>query len=195
MDRFAGVVSVVLIIFAFSSISGCLEKDEDPEPEGVAALSVLFLAEKEKNDYTGDLQLVVVTGMDPTSGGNSLTWKFAYNDVTSGIALRSFLVTIDEDKEVKTEVGDPLSKTPIRNWTVDSITAYARARTKLIDEGIITSSVKITVRFLYLLGEDSDNSGCEWTIGMVLGSEQPVEATVRIDGRFGNVIEIIDSRN
>lgn len=185
----------MVIVLGSILIPGCLDKEDTEGKTGISALSVRSLADKEKGNHTGDLELVVVTAVDPTSEGNSLSWKFAYNDVTSGIALRSLLVTIDEENTVTLKFDDALSKSPIKNWTIDSVTAYSKARSKLIDEKIIGSSVKISVKFLYLLGEDEDNHGCEWTIGMVLGSEQSVEALVRVDGRYGNVLEIVDSKS
>jgi hypothetical protein len=177
-------------------ISGCLgDKNGGSVTEGVSANSLRPAAESEVGNITGNLQLVVVTAMEPKDGGNSLSWKFAYNDMTSGMALGSYLITVDEDGRTETTSDDALSKSPIRNWTIDSITAYSKARSNLIDEGIITSRVSIKVQFLYLLGEDGDNNGCEWTLGLILGKESPLEVTVRVDGRFGNILEIIDPRN
>jgi hypothetical protein len=64
----------------------------------------------------------------------------------------------------------------------------------LIEGKVITDSSDVNVHFLYLLGEDDDNNGCEWTVGLILGSEEPMEATVRVDGSSGMILEIISSK-
>lgn len=191
--------SSILIIFFMLSItalaSGCLnDSDDEGEEGGVSAISLRATARQERDHQPGDLELVVVTAMDPTSEGRALSWKFAYNDVTSGIPLSSFQVTIGADGEAAAENGDPLQKTRIRNWSLDSTRAYSKARDQLIGEGIISSNTGISVRFLYLLGEDNQNGGCEWIVGLILGSEEPFEATVRVDGSNGEILEIISSK-
>jgi hypothetical protein len=193
LRQFSPILFIVLIL-APSLLAGCLGNGNNEEDKGVSALAQWTMAEKERETYIGEFTPVVVTALDPTSKGNSLSWKFAYNDLTPGIADRSLLVTVDEEDTATSEIDDPLSKSPIRNWTVDSTTAYSKARTEMIDQGIITSNVKIKVQFFYLLGEAPGNNGCEWSVGLILGSEHPLEATIRVDGRYGNVIEIIDSK-
>ena len=185
-------VILLLIIFTLSLMftAGCLDNEEKGD-EGVSAVSVRRHAEEEKSKQGGDLELVVVTAMDITSKGRSLTWKFAYNDITSGIPLSSFLVTVDTDGGVVTSEDDALQKSPIRNWSKDSTTAFSKARDRLIEDGVITGNTKISVRFLYLLGESENNGGCEWTVGLILGSDEPLEATVRVDGSSGEVLDII----
>jgi hypothetical protein len=192
------IISILIAVCSISIIfltTGCLDNGDDNEGEtGVSAVSLMIIAQQEKNDHNGDLELVVVTAMEPTSKGRSLSWKFAYNDVTAGIPLDSFLVTVDKDGEIVTSEDDPLQKSPIKNWSIDSTTAYVNARDRLIDDGVISNSTMISVRFLYLLGEDNDNNGCEWTVGMILGSDEPLEATIRVDGSSGEVLEIISSK-
>jgi hypothetical protein len=192
------IISILIAVCSISIIfltTGCLDSESDNEGEtGVSAVSLMIIAQQEKNVHNGDLELVVVTAMEPTSKGRSLSWKFAYNDVTAGIPLDSFLVTVDKDGEIVTSEDDPLQKSPIKNWSIDSTTAYVNARDRLIDDGVISNSTMISVRFLYLLGEDNDNNGCEWTVGMILGSDEPLEATIRVDGSSGEVLEIISSK-
>jgi len=143
----------------------------------------------------GDLELVVITGLDPGKEGRAGSWKFAYNNITSGTALTSVKVTINYDGEMEVEKDDPLSKTPIRNWSKDSTIAYSLARDRLIENGVISDSTKVKVTFIYLLGEKIDNHGCDWSIGMVLGSEEPAEVTVRVDGHTGEIIHIENSKS
>ena len=190
-----GWIHLAVLVVTASSIltAGCLDEGEG-ESVGVSAFSLFVTADTEKNDHGGNLELVVVTAMEPTSKGNSLSWKFAYNEAASGTTTGSFLITIDHGGEVTRAEGDPLQKSPIRNWSLDSTSAYTKARDRLIEDGVISETTKVSVQFLYLLGDDENNNGCEWTVGMVLGSDQPLEVTVNVDGNSGQILELISSK-
>jgi hypothetical protein len=189
-------VHLVVILVTAGAIltAGCLGGDDDEKEKGVSAFSLLVTADRLGKDHEGVLELVVVTAMEPTSNGRALSWKFAYNDVTSGPALSSLLITIDHEGESTMENGEPLQKSPVRNWSLDSSTAYSKARDRLIDDGVISSSTKVTIQFLYLLGDSGDNNGCEWMIGMILGSEEPLEVIVKVDGNSGSILELGSSK-
>ncbi|MBN1539601.1 MAG: hypothetical protein JW939_05605 [Candidatus Thermoplasmatota archaeon] len=189
------VLEVWMIILIMSTTvlltltSGCLEGDEDDEV-CFSALSGRSVVDDIVEDMEGNHELVTVTGLDPGENGRARFWKFAYNNVTSGAALTSVMATVDIDGNVEIKMGEPLTKTPIRNLSIDSTSAYFATRNGLIEDEVITDSTRITVIFVYLLGERPDNRGCDWTLGLVLGSEQPVEVTARIDGNTGEAISV-----
>lgn len=191
----ASLLFAVVIISILMS-AGCLSGGGDEGDDYVfSAFSKAQKVYDVVDDIEGDLELVVVTGLEPGKDGNAAYWKFAYNNVTSGTALTSVKYTIDFQGEIEVEKGDPLSKTPIRHWSKDSTIAYSAARDRLIQEGIITNNTKVTVTFIYLMGEKIDNHGCDWTIGMVLGSEEPAEVILRVDGNTGEVISLETSKS
>ncbi len=186
---------IVSIFIVLVTLSGCLGGDDEEEIEGISSNSNRLLASFEIEGMQGEYELVVVTAMDPTSKGRSTLWKYAYNDVTSSVALRSIQITVDHEGEFSKEINDPLQKHRILNWTIDSTTAYSNAIDALKEEGIITSSTKVKTIYLYLLGNDLLNHGCAWTIGMVLGSEKPVETTVIIDGKTGETLKLLNPKD
>ncbi|MGA1794016.1 MAG: hypothetical protein ACMUHM_08700 [Thermoplasmatota archaeon] len=186
---------LLLVVIAILITSGCLSGDDTGGDDVISAFSKAQRVYDIADSMEGDLELVVVTGMEPGDDGRAGFWKFAYNNVTSGTALASVKFTVNFEGWIEVETGEPLSKTPIRNWTIDSTSAYSYARDRLIADGVITDRVKITVTFIYLLGEKIGNNGCDWTIGMVLGSEEPLEVTARVDGHTGDIINFQSAKS
>lgn len=187
-----GAPMIILLMstaFALTLTSGCLEA-EDGE-DCFSALSEHSVVDDIVDDMEGDHELVTVTGLEPGKNGRARFWKFAYNNVTSGAALSSVMVTVDIDGNVDITTGEPLAKTPVRNLSIDSTSAYIAARSYLIEDEVISEDTRVIVIFIYLLGDHPDNRGCDWTIGLILGSEQPVEVTARIDGNTGEVMSIV----
>ncbi|MBN1389432.1 MAG: hypothetical protein JXA22_02205 [Candidatus Thermoplasmatota archaeon] len=189
LDTVSAPGTILVIITVMVLISGCSE-NENEGPEVFSAFSGAQDVHRVMDDMPGEHQLVVVTGMEPGKDGKAAFWKFAYNNVTSGIPLSSVKVTVDGDGRTELEFDAPLSKTPIRNWSMDSTSAYAVVLGSLIENGTISERTSIKVNFIYLLGDKLDNRGCEWTIGMILGSETPLEVTTRVDGNTGEIIGI-----
>lgn len=145
-----------------------------------------------RKEQTGkELILVAVTAIDPTGDGKARRWKFSYNDVTSGFPLNSCSFTVNERIEVEEDVGAPLSKTAIRNWTIDSTSAFAGAREAMKERELINDANVIEVDYIYLLGE---NSGCKWYIGTRPYEGDTAEVNVIVDGNTGELLSLSGSK-
>ncbi|MFW3145599.1 MAG: hypothetical protein ACMUIE_02160 [Thermoplasmatota archaeon] len=169
-------------------ICGCL--GSSGEEEGMSAFKHHPTVRTRVEQTGKELSLVVVTAVEPGSDGRAVKWKFAYNDVTSGFPLGSVAFTVSGDGSIEEETGEPLSKAPVRNWSVDSTSAVSTARQELTNRDYIEKGKDIHLTFLYLLGDKSDNGGCEWNIGIMPYYDDPTELLARIDGRSGDLIEL-----
>ena len=181
------------LLSIFIIISGCLEEEGTGEG-GFSAFKHRPTVELREEQTGRELVLVAVTAVDPTGGGRATSWKFSYNDETSGFPLNSYSFTVNEQVEVEEDMGDPLSKTPIRNWTIDSTSAFSRAKGAMKEKELINDANVIEVDYIYLLGESGDNSGCEWYIGTRPYEGDAAEVHIVIDGNTGGVISLSKSK-
>jgi hypothetical protein len=168
--------------------SGCLDEG-GTEEKGTSAISASLLAETEKEQLTGHFELVAATALEPSAGGRARTWKFSYNGGTAAGTPPRIAIIVDPEGTATDVAADHDEKDPVKNWSIDSTSAYSRTVEDLINDGVITSNTPIKVSYLYLLGDNLQNDGCEWYIGLILGSQEPINVQYRIDGSTGEVLQ------
>jgi len=177
-------LSLLIVMLLF--LSGCTD---EVRKSSISAFSAKLTAEEEMDRHDGSYHLAVVTGLEPEVDGRCRTWKFTYIDQGVLQGPRSLTVLVDEGGLAGSEPGDLEGKIPVMNWTVDSTSAYDRAVSDLVSEGAISGKTPVKVVYIYLLGNMEKDSGCHWFIGLILGSDSPLEVQYRIDGRTGEVLK------
>ncbi len=180
---FAAALSIFLVSILLTS--GCV--DDEGANGGLSAFSAKLAAEEAKEDTNQEYHMAVVTGMDPVSGGKALSWKFLFilEDEHYG-----FTAIVDRGGLVESNTGDASERSQIGNWTIDSTSAYEASMSDLLSDGVISEGTPVKVSYIYLLGENPRNHGCEWFIGLILGSEQPLSVQYIIDGSTGDILGI-----
>jgi hypothetical protein len=64
----------------------------------------------------------------------------------------------------------------------------------MIDRELINEANVIEVDYIYLLGESTENSGCEWFIGTRPYEGDTTEVHISVDGGTGEVLSISKSK-
>ncbi|MFO8050450.1 MAG: hypothetical protein R6V01_01970 [Thermoplasmatota archaeon] len=183
-------ISVFVVIVLFGC--GCLEGNE--EVKGFSASKHYPTAKIRAQETGRTLVLVVVTAEDPQDAGRAMKWKYAYNDITSGYPLSSYTFEADTEGNILENTGEPLSKDPIKNWSVDSTTAFSLAREEMMERELINEANDVHVDYIYLLGDNEENNGCEWSIGTSPYEEATSDLHITVDGSTGEVLSIKSSK-
>ncbi|MGA1848916.1 MAG: hypothetical protein ACMUHB_06215 [Thermoplasmatota archaeon] len=183
--RYSSAAIVSFFLISILMTSGCT--DHEATNGGLSAFSAKLSAEEAREESRQEYHLAVVTGMDPTSGGRALSWKFLYIQEDG---LHGLTAVVDREGLVRSETGDTSERPPVRNWTIDSTSAYTASVNDLLSDGVVSEDTPVKVSYIYLLGADPGNHGCEWFIGLILGSEQPLSVQYNIDGSSGEILGI-----
>lgn len=187
MRKVHGVVSLIILLSVH--LSGCLDGGSNEEP-GISAFKYHSSVKMRAQQTDRTLILVVVTAEEPRRDGSASVWKFAYNDITSGIPLSSMTFEVDIEGTIIEDAGEPLSKQPIRNWTIDSTSAINRAKEEMKEREMINDANVVEVDYLYLLGDSPENGGCQWNIGTRPYEGDTAEVQIVVDGRSGEILSL-----